>query len=99
MAITFQEKSNLGKNILILLALIALFSAVVFFAWYFLQENVPPSSILSPASTGIDVGILQDSYLAEMDFFPEIKMIEADGLRQNPFVENAVISEENAAPH
>ncbi len=95
MAITFQEKSNLGKNAAIVIVLVASFFAVIFLIGYFLRENILPASEMSTAPQNIDMEMLQDPRLAEMDFFPEITVIENNEPRLNPFVEYSATSSEN----
>ncbi len=88
MAITFKEKSNLGKNAAILAVFVAIFCAIIFFAWRFLQESratVP--DIMAPMMVSVDVQALQDPRLAEMDTFPKIAPLELESPRQNPFAE------------
>ena len=87
MAITFQEKSNLGKRIAVLLVLSAALGAVVFFGWNFTKGNsaaLPAFPVPAPA---LNVEVLQDPRLAEMEMFPRISPPEEEIARGNPFAE------------
>lgn len=87
MAIIFEEKSNLGKNIAISLVILALLGAAIFWLLNLMQTNQPeiPDTPIMPAE--IDVQVLQSSDLASLEIFPEITPAEIDFTNRNPFVE------------
>mgnify|MGYP000848311145 CR=1 FL=1 len=87
MAITFQEKSNLGERAVVLLVLLAMLGAAVFFGWNFIKENSAPLPALPAAAPAINVEVLQDPRLAEMEMFPRISLPEEEITRENPFAE------------
>ena len=87
MAITFQEKSNLGKRIAVSLVLFLIFAAIIFFGWRFVKQSstVPPA--LSVSAPTLNIEVLRDPRLAEMEMFPLISPPEEEITRENPFVE------------
>lgn len=102
MAITFEEKSYVGRNILVLLAIAAATAGIGYWGWIFLQQVlvVAPPMAVSPA--GIDMKILEDPAVAAFDLYPEIGAAENEFTSQNPFVkmsaaENAADAEKAAA--
>ena len=95
MAITFEEKSNLGKNIAILLVLTAIFFAIIFFAWRFLKESQTSAPNIAPPPASINIETLQDPRLADMEIFPKIVPLESEVARLNPFVEAPPVDDES----
>lgn len=87
MAITFQEKSNLGKRIAVSLVLFAALGAVVFFGWNFIKENSAALPALPVPAPALNVEVLQDPRLVKMEMFPRISPPEEGITRGNPFVE------------
>ena len=87
MAITFQEKSNLGKKIAVLLVLFLAFVAIVFFGWRFIEQSSPVPSALPASVPALNIEALQDPRLAEMEMFPRISPPEEEIARGNPFAE------------
>jgi hypothetical protein len=87
MAITFQEKSNLGKKIAVLLALFLIFAAVIFFGWRFIEQSFTAPPALPAPAPALNVEVLQDPRLAEMEMFPRISPPEEEITRENPFAE------------
>lgn len=87
MAIIFEEKSNLGKNIVILIFVIALLAAGGFWLWNFLQTNEVEISDAPAMPAGINLEVLQDPNLASLEVFPEITPMKIDFTNRNPFVE------------
>ncbi len=95
MAITFKEKSNLGKNAAVLVVFIAIFCAIIFFGWRFLQEGRMTVSGGAIPMVSVDIQALQDPRLAEMDTFPKVAPLELESPRQNPFAEAPVDTTEH----
>ena len=91
MAITFEEKSNLGKNIAILIVLVAVFFVIIFFGWRFLRENQAPASGTMPPVSGVNIQALQDPRLADLETFPKIAPAEFETGSRNPFVETPAV--------
>jgi len=96
MAITFQEKSNLGKKIAVLLALFLIFAAVIFFGWRFIEQSfTAPPALPAPVPT-LNVETLQDPRLADLEMFPRISPPEEEITRENPFVESSTTTADDA---
>ena len=72
---------------MVLLVLLAMLGAAVFFGWNFIKENSAPLPALPAAAPAINVEVLQDPRLAEMEMFPRISPPEEEIARGNPFAE------------
>ncbi len=92
MAITFEQKSNFGKNMLILVVLISALAGGVFYVWNALRRDNAQVDLTPPLlSHGIDTEIFQNPSLAELEIFPEIPLADPEPPRQNPFAKQSGI--------
>ncbi len=89
MAITFQEKSNSGKKIAVLLVLLLVFAAIVFFGWRFIEQSFTAPPALPASMPTLNIEVLQDPRLADLEMFPRISPPEEEIVRENPFVESS----------
>jgi hypothetical protein len=87
MAITFEEKSYVGRNISILLAIAAVVVAAAYFIWGFLRQNLVVVPEIPTKTIGINLDILEDPALVALDMFPEITPAANEAPTQNPFVD------------
>lgn len=86
MAITFEEKNNVGKNISEILVILALIAGVGFFGWKLFQGSQVTPPDLSAANVQIDEKVLNDPRISSLDLFPEIPTVTVGAVRANPFV-------------
>jgi len=87
MAITFEEKSELGKNIAIVFVLVAVSSGAGFLGWK-LSQGVPVEEVvIAPNSVRINKQVLEDSRLTALEMFPSLPPAMVGEVRENPFAE------------
>jgi len=86
MAITFEEKSNIGKNITVLAILVLLLAGTGFLAWKLLQSTQVETVAAPVNNVQIDKKVLSDPRIASLELFPEIPPATVGDVRQNPFV-------------
>ncbi|MCU0653333.1 MAG: hypothetical protein MUD10_03685 [Candidatus Pacebacteria bacterium] len=98
MAITFEERSNTGKMIASILAVLVLLGAAGFFAWkYMVPENTVP--VASPTDKdGFDEKTLTDARIDELELFPEVPPSSVPAGKLNPFSESTATSSIEAEP-
>jgi hypothetical protein len=94
MAITFEEKSNIGKNITVLVILGVLLAGAGFFAWKLSRATQVETVVVSVNDVQIDKKILSDPRIASLELFPEIPPATAGDVRQNPFIKYAAPPED-----
>jgi hypothetical protein len=88
MAITFEEKSNVGKDISEILIIVALIAGVGFFGWKLFQGAQVTAPDLSAVNVKIDEKVLSDPRIPSLDLFPEIPTVTVGAVRENPFVKD-----------
>jgi len=98
MAITFEEKSNIGRNITVLVILVLLLAGVIFFVWRLLQSAQVDISVEPVNNVQIDKKVLSDPRIASLELFPEIPPATVGDVRQNPFVRYVAPSENKTKP-
>lgn len=98
MAITFEEKSELGKNIAIVVVLVAISSGAGFLGWK-LSQDVPVETVTTaPTIIRIDKTILEDARLASLEKFPVLPPAMVGAVRENPFAEDDGTTASSTAP-
>jgi hypothetical protein len=88
MAITFEEKSNVGKNISEILIIVALIAGIGFFGWKLFQGAQVVAPDMSVVNVKIDEKVLDDPRISSLDLFPEIPTATVGAVRENPFVKD-----------
>jgi hypothetical protein len=98
MAITFEEKSDIGPKVAAVCVIVALLGAAVFFGVKLFQNEPTESFAIPTASVKLDTEVLKDPRIASLELFPEVPPAAISLVRENPFVDQvATTTRENAA--
>jgi len=91
MAITFEEKSNIGKNIVIAFTLVLLLAVAGFMAWKLSQSSQVETAVVPMNNVQINKKVLSDSRISSLELFPEIPAATIGEVRQNPFIKEVPV--------
>lgn len=87
MAITFEEKNNTVKTLVIMVLLVVFLLLAGFLVWKFFLRNPPSVAVINPGNEKIDKNLLKDARIDSLDLFPQIAPSAIPAGKINPFSE------------
>jgi hypothetical protein len=97
MAITFEDKSNNSRAIIVVFLVIAILAGAGYFAWNALMNSLPPVEVPQTVKEKLNDDILTDERVDKLELFPEIPPSTVPAGKNNPFVAGDAISTSTAA--
>jgi|GEM_PF-867481 flagellar basal body-associated protein FliL len=97
MAITFEDKSNSNRTIIIVFLVIAILAVAGYFAWNTLMNSLPPIEVPQTVNEDLNDDILTDERINGLELFPDIPPSTVPARNSNPFVAGDAISTSTAA--
>jgi len=97
MAITFEDKSNSSRTVIVVFLVIAILAVAGYFAWNVLMNSLPPVEAPQAVKEDLNDNILTDERINELELFPDIPPSTVPARNNNPFVAGDAISTSTVA--